>query len=114
MQEEILERNTQANVRVYAIWVPILFRDAPSRWPDTALTDSRVTHIWDGEQKASRWFAEHQGFDHGPAAWDIYYLYGPDAQWASEPSPLVSSGYTIIDERDELMTNLFALLDDGG
>jgi hypothetical protein len=44
-------------------------------------------------------------------AWDMYYLYGPDAVWESVPSPLVGSGGTIYREREVLMTQVSKLLE---
>jgi hypothetical protein len=44
-------------------------------------------------------------------AWDIYYLYGPDATWESVPSPLVGEGGTIYGERVTLKMKLSTLLD---
>ena len=111
MQEEFLAKNPTANVRVYAIWVPILYRDDKPDWDDRILVDERVTHWWDEKQTASRWFADHQGFDQGPAAWDVYYLYGSDAQWATALGPLAGSGYTIIGKKDQLAADLQAVLD---
>ena len=59
------------------------------------LPDPRVTQFWDGGAVTSEWFAEN--VDHSPApAWDVYYLYGPDASWTNVPGPIVSSGATII------------------
>jgi hypothetical protein len=39
---------------------------------------------WEGSAVTSDWFAEH--VDHRPAlAWDVYYLFGPDASWTQVP-----------------------------
>ena len=111
VQEEILDKNSATEVRVYAVWLPILYRDDRPGWDDRILTDPRVKHWRDEKQVASRWFADHQGFDHGPAAWDVYYLYGSDAQWATALGPLAGSDYTIIGKKEQLAADLQAVLD---
>ena len=96
MQREILEADPDADLAVYAVWVPFLggTRDAASL-SQRVLPDPRVIHFWDESALTSDWFAEHVERSSAPA-WDVYYLYGPDARWSEVPGPLVSSGATII------------------
>lgn len=42
--------------------------------------------------------------------WDVYYLYGPDAEWTDDPGPLISSGGTIIGRSSELQKAITPLL----
>ena len=52
----------------------------------------------------------------GSLAWDIFFLYGPEAVWDDVPAPLITSGSTIIAERDRLRNGISQLLmraDDG-
>ncbi len=74
------------------------------------MPDPRVIHFWDGEMQVGQWFAEKVEGYRG-VSWDAYYLYGPDAQWDTIPSPLVSSGGTIYAERSELKMQLSPLLE---
>ena len=67
-------------------------------------------HLWDEDRVTGKWFAEHEGF-YIPIAWDAYYLYGPDAHWDIEPSPLVSKGGTIFYKRKQLQEDLLTLLE---
>ena len=79
-------------------------------WNGTNMPDARVMHFWDGEQAVGEWFAkEVDGYE--GIAWDIYYLYGPDATWETVPSPLLGSGRTIYGERETLETQMHTLLD---
>ena len=48
----------------------------------------------------------------GPLAWDIFFLYGPEAVWEDVPAPLISSGSTIIAKRDRLLKALSPLATD--
>ena len=73
------------------------------------MPDPRVVHFWDGAAEVGQWFGrEMDGY--GGIAWDIYYLYGPDATWESVPSPLIGSGRTIYGERETLKMQLNTLI----
>ncbi len=74
------------------------------------MTDPRVIHLWDEEKIAGQWFAENmEGYE--GIVWDIYYLYGPEAEWTHIPQPLISSGFTVLGQREELQTHLLPLLE---
>ena len=87
----------------------MLWSDARAMWNGNTMPDTRVMHFWDGDTLAGQWFAKQvDGYD--GIAWDVYYLYGPDATWESIPSPLIRSGGTIYGERETLKTQVNALL----
>ena len=65
---------------------------------------------WDEQTLAGRFFAENEGFNFGPVAYDIYYLYGPNAKWEQKPSPLVGSGYTVLGKSGRLLEDINKLL----
>jgi hypothetical protein len=104
VQEEILEKHPESDVKVYAIWLSVLGGDNGSTWPDGALLDDRVTKFWDVDKLASKFFAKHEDFL-GNVAWDIYYLYGADATWDDGPNPLISKGFTIIGQSETLLSD---------
>jgi hypothetical protein len=110
VQREILESQPTAELRVYAVWVP--FSGGTSEAADVSrsvLPDPRVTHFWDGSVVTSDWFAEN--VDHSPfPAWDVYYLFGPNASWTDVPGPIVSSGATIIGQSSALHDAIAPLL----
>ena len=97
-------------LRVYAVWLPMLGGDAREEWDGNTMPDPRVMHFWDGESLVGQWFAEQVEGYRG-VSWDVYYLYGPDAKWESIPSPLVGSGGTIIDKRQVLKMQIDYLLE---
>jgi hypothetical protein len=101
VQEEILEKNPAADIQVYAVWFNMFPGDDRSGWDFSLLSDPRGRHFWDEDKLAGRFFSQSEGF-YLPVAWDIYYLYGPDAHWEDKPSPLVSWGYTIMRKRNQL------------
>jgi hypothetical protein len=97
-------------LRVYAVWLPMLGGDAREEWNGTTMSDTRVTHFWDGDRLVGQWFAKHVD-DYEGIAWDVYYLYGPEATWETIPLPLTDSGGTIIGERDTLQLQLSTMLE---
>jgi hypothetical protein len=111
VQREILEASPAASLRVFVLWVPFLGADRASANLSQQVfgSDPRVLHYWDGSALTSRWFAnnvEHSSFP----AWDVYYLYGPDASWQTIPQPLVSTGATVIGQSSALQDAIEPLL----
>jgi hypothetical protein len=111
VQQEILQKNPSAQVRVYAIWFDMLPGDGRAEWDGGYLTDPRVVHLWDERKVAGDWFAAH--VSHNPGTeWDAYFLYGPQAAWEREPSRLVGWGRTVIGKRAQLQSDIAPLLSD--
>lgn len=109
LTQKLLEEHSEANVRVYSVWLPMLPGDRRSAWNPKLLSDRRVTHYWDGGAKVvGAWFRDHLAeldktgaeghdfmrgaFGNKRAAWDVYFLFGPDAVWEEIPAPLISWG----------------------
>lgn len=88
---------------VYVIWFNILASDNKGAWDEALMTDPRVQHYWDEGREIGTWYADNDFFSHGSIAWDIYYLYGRNAVWESEPEPLLRSGYTVFGNRTNLL-----------
>ncbi len=110
MRQEILEKNPSAPIRVYAVWISFYPWDSRSDIDSTVLSDRRVTQLWDGNKVTGPWFADQvQG--HSGIAWDVYFLYGPDARWDAAPSPLLGSGSPVIGNADQLRTQLLSVPD---
>ncbi len=109
MQSKILKAHPTAHLRVYAIWVNKLFGDARNRWDAAGLTDPRVVHLWDAQDVSGGWLADNvAGYQGGD--WDTYLLFGPDASWTSQPTPLRSSGGPVDNQIDRLSQAISALL----
>ena len=87
----------------------MLWSDSRDMWDGITMPDTRVMHFWDGELKVGQWFAkEVDGYE--GTAWDVYYLYGPDATWETIPAPLAGSAGTIYGERETLLMQVDTLL----
>jgi hypothetical protein len=113
VQREILDQTETSDLRVYAVWLPFL--GATRQAADVSqrvLRDTRVLHYWDGEAAMGDWFAENVEHISAKAWWDVYYLYGPDAEWTEVPGPLVVSGGTVIGRSAELKEAITPLLSD--
>ena len=109
MQSDILKPHSQARLRVYAIWTNKLFGDARRRWDAAGLTDPRVVHLWDGKDVSGDRLVDHvSGYQGGD--WDAYLLFGPDATWISQPTPLRSSGSPVAEQIDALSQAVNPLL----
>jgi hypothetical protein len=109
VQSEILKAHPQARLRVYAIWVNKQVGDARSRWDAAGLTDPRVVHLWDAKDVSGAWLAGNvPGYQ--SSDWDTYLLFGPEATWTSQPTPLRSSGAPVFDQIEELSQALNPLL----
>jgi hypothetical protein len=109
VQTQLLKEYSSEQLSVYAVWLQMLPSITSDKWDATIMPDPRVKHFWDGELDAARWFAKQVDGYEG-VAWDMYYLYGPEAVWKSVPAPLAGSGGTIYRERELLMTQVSALL----
>ena len=94
---------------MYVVWFAMLGGDSRLGWDPTTLPDGRVEHFWDEERVVGAWFAQHVTQAPG-IAWDVFYLYGPDAVWQSEPEPLIATGRTVFDGRALLEEHVGRLL----
>jgi mercuric ion binding protein len=86
VQTKVLDAVKDPDVRAYAVWVPILDSDGESTVgkASTRLSDARVSRYWDGKGELVRSYARVLALGERPA-WDVYLLYGPDAEWKTEP-----------------------------
>lgn len=73
-------------MRAYSVWVPILDADEETAVAKatTRLPDSRVSHYWDGKGELVKSYAHVLALGERPA-WDVYLLYGPEAEWKGDP-----------------------------
>ena len=72
---------------MYVVWVPSLPADNESRVPaaTTKLPDERVGHYWD--EKGALKVAYQHTLKMDEPAWDVYYVYGRDAEWTGDLPP---------------------------
>ena len=79
MRSNVLERYENADLRVYAVWLPMLVTDSRGAWDESALRDRRVRHYWDGERMLGLALAQAKlgGLGYAGIVWDAYFLFGP-------------------------------------
>ena len=106
MQQEILSKNANPDLRVYAVWFNMLAGDSRSGWDGARLLDNRVTHLWDEQKSVGNWFGANVTRDRG-TTWDFYAVYSPDAQDLSRP---LDMGGTIIARSSRLRSSIDTLL----
>ncbi len=109
MQTHILENYRNAKLRVYVIWTVKLPFDSRDQWDAGGLIDPRVIHLWDQQDVLGDWFVTHLP-DYQGSDWDAYLLFGPTATWTTRPSPLISSGSSVIGTKDALAGSITPLL----
>ena len=98
---------------VYVVWTDVLLGDDRSKVEVNLIPDPRATLYWDNERLLATWFPQQEAYESltfGPIIWDIYFLYGPEAEWKYVPEPLVTSGHTVIRKRGDLERGLGQLL----
>ena len=71
-----------------------------------------MTQYWDQEGITGTYFAEADlgGLGYSGFVYDVYYVFGPDATWSTEPRPLADSGAPVLYEGDKLLAALRAQL----
>jgi len=106
VQKEVLEKFPSAKLRVYAVWQPMLPTDSRFTRRESLLADPRVVHLWDRDKAVGRWFATYRGPQNdcfmGDVAWDLFYLFGPDARWGERPDSLVACAGPVIEQSGKL------------
>jgi hypothetical protein len=106
VQQEILSKNSQADLRVYAVWFNMLFGDSRGAWTGDGLVDPRVRHFWDEQKAVGNWFSANVTH-RGGTTWDFYALYPPEARDLATPA---SMGGTIIGRHSRLESTIAPLL----
>jgi hypothetical protein len=109
VQQEILSKNANADLKVYAVWFNMLVGDSRRGWDGARLRDQRVTHLWDERKAVGNWFSANVTHDRG-ITWDFYALYGPDSADLARPT---SMGGTIISRSSQLRNGIESLLGAG-
>jgi hypothetical protein len=82
----VVEQIKSPDVRVYAVWVPILVSDVKMSVPRATnrLPDERVSHYWDSDGEMVRAYSRILQLGDKPA-WDVYFVFDRNAEWGSEP-----------------------------
>ena len=100
VRQNILDKKPNMPISVYVVWNSVFggYRDAI----DPALFDDpRVSSYWDPNGVAGDAIADDvSAFE--TAVYDVYTLYGPDAEWADDAPKPVDWGEPVIAATDRL------------
>jgi hypothetical protein len=96
VQDQILERYPDADLRVYVVWLPVLPLDSRFDVADV-IVDPRASHFWDNEQVVSHHLSTAFGSG-GGVVWDAFFAFGPDATWGDRPPEPIASGAPVVTE----------------
>jgi len=87
VQETTLAKLNASNLKVYVVWTPILAPDYEFtvKRATTWVPDARASHYWDRSGQLSADYSRLLRLPAGRKAWDIYFVYGSDAEWKDGP-----------------------------
>ena len=105
--ERILDQHPKANVRVLAIWEPILPTDwgQPTRFALGRLSDPRIRQFWDKDHAMAKRMAQDAGkpqptpncCERSGFLWDLAAVYLPGGRWDGKLPPAVVFDGPVID-----------------
>jgi hypothetical protein len=103
VQSEILEKQRDAKVKIYAIWFRNLPADFRFTWPSAVLDDPRVTNLWDSQKSAGNWYASNLTQRRSGPEWDTWIVYPAGRAFADSQ---MAWGHPIITSRERLRSEL--------
>jgi hypothetical protein len=82
--------------------------DAADEIDATILDDQRVKQYWDGEGITGTYFAEADlgGLGYSGFVYDVYYVFGPEAEWADSPNRPVGARVPVISHVEQLLADI--------
>ena len=103
---------TGANVKVFAVWEPILVTDwlRPGNAVAGRLSDARVKQYWDAGRRLAKQMAADARSPQpvqeccvsDDVLWDLAALYEPGTQWAARMPPAVFFNGPVVDVAPDL------------
>jgi hypothetical protein len=108
----VLVQEPSENVRFYVVWLNQRITDERDAIDDSILADPRVTQYWDAEGITGTYFADADLGRLGSSGfiYDVYYVFGPEAAWQDEPTPLEDAAVPVISYVDRLLEEIRAQL----
>jgi hypothetical protein len=84
--QTVLDKQREAAIDVLVVWIPAIAGDdyAAANRAVNKIPDERARHYWDGSQGLGEAFAPVLGI-RSRMAWDVYLLFGADADWGEIP-----------------------------
>ncbi len=118
VQDNVLAKLDNDNLRVYVVWTPVLREDNRTAAGQSVayITDTRAVHFWDEDKSLGLSFGKLVTLPRQrELAWDVYFVFGKDAVWIeSPPTPADWMHQLGVDERlfdgDKLRASVEKLL----
>jgi len=85
VEKQILEKIPDSRLRAYVVWVPVLRAgpfESTARDESGRVADPRATQFLDPEGQLSKAYASVLHLPRYLPAWDVYFVFGPEAHWA--------------------------------
>lgn len=83
----MLDKIKDSNLRVYAVYLPVLDGDQESSVSSAAkyIPDRRVGYFWDGKGELGQGYSGVLQIPEGKTAWDVYLVFDRNAEWKESP-----------------------------
>lgn len=103
VQRYVMNEISDPDLSVYMVWLPINPGDDLEQAHVAAepVRDPRVEHFWIPDPEIPELFKTPLGMD-GGSAWDVFLLYGADAEWGDDlpvPDSFMHQGQPLPAER---------------
>lgn len=88
IRDEVVMKLKGKPLKTYSVFIPMVDSDAEAPAEESAkgLAKHGIKSYWDGDRKLGAAYAKLYGNPKGlKAAWDVYFVYGPDAAWGKTP-----------------------------
>ena len=104
----MLAAEASGDVQFYVVWLNQRSTDARETIDATILDDPRVRQYWDGEGITGTYFAvtDVAGMGYAGFVYDVYYVFGPEAQWADDPERPVGAQVPVVSHVEQLLADI--------
>ena len=88
IRDEVVIKLRGEPLSTFSVFIPMVGSDAkaPAEKAASELAKHGVKSYWDGDRKLGTAYAKLFGNPEGlKVAWDVYFVYGPDAVWGEGP-----------------------------
>jgi hypothetical protein len=110
VQDNVLAKLGDRDVKVFVVWLAMRRTDARSEWPRNEIVDPRATHFWDERKAVGTALAARDDLKSWrPVAWDIWAMFPAGTIWIADVPRPIASGHTVIGTRDQLEAAVAAL-----
>jgi hypothetical protein len=88
IEQKVLARITNPNLRVYVVWLPILASGAfepAARREGRRIPDPRVARYAEADARLAKLYSPVLHLPQGMPAWDVYLVFAPAVRWPESP-----------------------------